>query len=115
MLTSSQIAQFKRDGFLILREHVAQSLCAQLREVVLQQLSDPAQPLEYEADVGYTGAPVSRDAPGGRTVRRLRGAYYRDALLQQWAADPELIATLGQLLTPPVALTPPVPTMPPAM
>lgn len=104
MLTALQIAQFQRNGFLILRERVAQSLCAQLREVVLQQLSDPVQPLEYEADVGYTGAPASRDAPGGRTVRRLRGAYYRDGLLQQWAADPELIATLGQLLSPPVAL-----------
>ena len=99
-----QITQFQRDGFLILRARVAQSLCAQLREVVLQQLDDPVQPLEYEADVGYTGAPTSRDAPGGRTVRRLRGAYYRDALLQQWASEQALIATLGQLLPPPIAL-----------
>ncbi len=104
MLTSLQIAQFQRDGFLILRARVAQHLCAQLRAVVLQQLEAAAAPLEYEADLGYTGAPASRDAPGGGTVRRLRGAYHRDTLLQQWAADPDLIATLGQLLTPPIAL-----------
>lgn len=104
MLTSTQIAQFERDGFLILRERVAQSLCAQLRAVVHEQLDTAAPPLEYEADLGYTGAPVSRDAIGGGTVRRLRGAYYRDGLLQQWAADADLIATLSQLLTPPVVL-----------
>ena len=104
MLTSLQIAQFQRDGFLILRTRVAQHLCAQLHAVVRQQLETAAAPLEYEADLGYTGAPASRDAPGGGTIRRLRGAYHRDTLLQQWAADPDLIATLGQLLTPPVAL-----------
>lgn len=104
MLTDLQIAQFERDGFLIVRQRVAQDMCAQLCGVVLAQLADPAPPLEFEADVGYPGAPASVDAPGGRTVRRLRGAYHRDALLQQWAADPELITTLGQLLTPPIAL-----------
>ena len=104
MLTASQIAQFERDGFLVLRQRVAPTICAQLRDVVMAQLTDPAPPLEYETEVGYPGAPASLDAPGGRTVRRLRGAYHRDPLLQQWAADPDLIATLGQLLVPPIAL-----------
>jgi phytanoyl-CoA hydroxylase len=54
--------------------------------------------------VGYAGAPASREAPGGRTVRRLRGAWQRHQLLQQWAADPELVATLGQLFDQPVVL-----------
>lgn len=104
MLSPLLIAQFERDGFLLLRERMPAHQCMQLQQVVLQQLDDASPPLEYEADVGYVGAPVSRDALGGRTVRRLRGAYHRAALLQQWAADPDLIAMLGQLVPPPVVL-----------
>jgi phytanoyl-CoA hydroxylase len=110
-LTSEQITRFRADGYLILRQRVTPVRCAALREVVSTQLqqsgtdsASTAAPVEYEADVGYAGAPASRDAPGGRTVRRLRGAWQRHPLLQQWAAEPALVATLGQLFGEPVVL-----------
>ncbi|WP_222836494.1 hypothetical protein, partial [Curtobacterium sp. B18] len=51
-------------------------------------------PIEYEADLRYPGAPESRNAEGGLTVRRLLGAYGRDPLFAQWATD----ARIGQSL-----------------
>lgn len=107
-LTSEQLARFREDGYLILRQRVTPERCAALRAVVSEQLQAAAgstdTTVEYEADVGYAGAPVSREAPGGRTVRRLRGAWQRHPLLQQWAAEPALVDMLGQLFGQPVVL-----------
>ena len=97
MLSAQQIEQFERDGFLILPQRVGAQRVAQMRSVVLKQLQQPSTPLEYEAELGYAGAPASLDAPGGRTVRRLQGAYHRATCLQQWASEPDLIQTLRQL------------------
>ena len=104
MLTRIQIEQFHHDGYLLLRQRVSLAACAIMRSVVLQQLHEHAAPLEYEADVGYAGAPATRDAPGGHTVRRLRAAYRRHPCFQQWAGDPGLIASLVQLFNQPVVL-----------
>jgi phytanoyl-CoA hydroxylase len=62
-------------------------------------------PLEYEADVGYPGAPTSRDSAGGLTARRLRDAYQRDDCYRDWARAPLLVGMLEQLLTEPVCVT----------
>lgn len=97
MLTSDQINQFETDGYLVLRQRVGSAILDPMRQVVLQQLGDALAPVEYEAEVGYAGAPTSKLAPGGETVRRLRGAWGRDCLFQEWAADPSLIADLQQL------------------
>ena len=104
MLTPTQIAQFHQDGFLLLRQRVTPIQCARLRSVAEQQLRDAVPPLEYEAEVGYAGAPAARHAVGGDTVRRLRGAWARDACFQEWAADPSLAAELAQLFGEPVVL-----------
>ena len=104
MLSPTQIAEFNTNGFLLLRRQVAAEECARLREVIDEHLAHPAQPFEYEAEVGYPGAPSSVDALGGRTIRRLRGAYARADALRVRAADPHIIAALGQLLTPPITL-----------
>jgi phytanoyl-CoA hydroxylase len=104
MLSQHQLEQFQHDGFLILRQRVTPSVCAAMREVVTQQLQEAAEPVEYEAEVGYRGAPASLNAPGGRTIRRLRGAWGRHICFRDWAADADLIATLQQLLKQPVVL-----------
>jgi len=64
----------------------------------VRHLAAQTQPLEYEAQVKYPGAPVSLDAPGGRTVRRLLQACARDELYRDWATSPELAERLRQLL-----------------
>ena len=51
---------------------------------------DHVAPIEYEADLRYPGAPESRQAEGGQTVRRLLSAYGRDPLYAQWATDPAI-------------------------
>jgi phytanoyl-CoA hydroxylase len=98
VLTASQIEQFTRDGFLILRGMAAPAAYAAMRAVASQHLREALAPLEYEAEVGYAGAPASLDAPGGRTVRRLRNAWQRHACFRAWGQDAALIGAMRQLL-----------------
>jgi phytanoyl-CoA hydroxylase len=104
-LTDSQLSELKENGFLIIKQLVPSTVCAQMLAVTQQQLLTPVQPLEYEAEVGYHGAPASMDAPGGATIRRLRGAYQRDASFRDWAEDRAQVTKLEQLLGEKIALT----------
>jgi phytanoyl-CoA hydroxylase len=104
-LSPQQIAQFNQDGYLVLPHMAAPAACRQMLAVSSSQLLQAVPPLEYEAEVGYPGAPPSLDAAGGKTVRRLRGAWNRDACFRDWAANPALVEILRQLLGEPVCLT----------
>jgi len=79
-------AQFAERGFLIRRGLCPRELCTRLRAVSLEHLRETRGPVEYEADVGYPGAPTSRDEEGGLTVRRLLSACSRDAVYRDWAS-----------------------------
>lgn len=96
--TPTEIAQFEDAGYVIARGLVApqrvQGMLALAREYVKAQ----APPLEYEADLHYPGAPASRAAPGGQTVRRLLQAYARDAVFREWAISDTLRQRLAPLL-----------------
>lgn len=98
MFTPEQLAQFSRDGYTIERALAPRELCARLLTRAQEDLAQARLPLEYEADVGYPGAPASHTASGGRTVRRLLQAYDRDELFQAWARHPKSLARLRQLL-----------------
>lgn len=104
-LSPAQLRQFRQDGYLVLRGMISPDACADIRAVVQDHLQQAIPPLEYEAEVGYPGAPDSLDAPGGRTVRRLKGAYQRADALRAWAEDPRIVAAMAQLLEEPVVLT----------
>lgn len=104
-LTASQIAAFHNEGYLIFRGMVGRDTLDRLLALTQRDLQAEAAPIEYEADVGYAGAPASREAIGGRTVRRLRGAFARDPLLHDWALDPTLAARLQLLFDEPAFLT----------
>lgn len=104
-LSPAQLRQFRQDGYLVLAGMLAPDACARIRAVVQDQLHRAVAPLEYEADVGYPGAPSSLDAPGGRTVRRLQSAYERDDVFRGWAEDPRIVASMEQLVEEPVVLT----------
>jgi phytanoyl-CoA hydroxylase len=95
---AESLARFRRDGYVISRALAPAAIVDRMRTVAQAQLAREAGPLEYEADLGYPGAPASRDAPGGRTVRRLLQAYARDAVFREWATSPVLASRLGQLL-----------------
>lgn len=104
-LSDIEIEQFRNDGYLVLRGMVPAPACELMRSVTREHLRAEIAPVEYEADVGYPGAPPSLDAPGGRTVRRLRNAYGRHECFRLWAEDRRLVTSLTQLFAEPIRLT----------
>jgi phytanoyl-CoA hydroxylase len=105
MLSKAQVEQFQQQGYLVLPGMVSQSRCAGMLDVISRHLRDAVAPIEYEAEVGYPGAPESLDAPGGKTARRLRNAWQRDPCFEQWAREPALVSMLAQLLGEDICLT----------
>ncbi|CAG2157586.1 phytanoyl-CoA dioxygenase family protein [Cupriavidus numazuensis] len=89
---------FHKDGFIVLRGFAPEPTCAALEAVTRSHLATAVPPVEFEADLGYPGAPATRDAAGGGTVRRLRQAYGRDQVFRDWAANPRLTAIVQALL-----------------
>ncbi|MDR5803528.1 MULTISPECIES: phytanoyl-CoA dioxygenase family protein [unclassified Caballeronia] len=87
---SEQVRELRKTGFVVVKGLVPEARCQALREVARRQLAEAATPLEFEADLKYPGAPDSRDAPGGHTVRRLLDAYVRDPLFAEFATSPEI-------------------------
>ena len=86
----AEAEQFRHDGYLVVRGLATAPEHAALRALVDTML-DPLQgPVEFEADVGYPGAPKNRADAGGLTPRRLLHAYSRDPLLRAWARDPRV-------------------------
>jgi phytanoyl-CoA hydroxylase len=104
-LSDEQIAQFNTDGYLVFRKMLEPAACERMLAIAQAQLRAARQPLEYEAELGYEGAPPSLDAEGGRTVRRLRATYDRDDSFRAWARDVRVVGKLRQLLHEPVCLT----------
>ena len=86
----AQIEQLRDEGFVVLPQFVPADGLAKLNEAARAQLDARADPLEFEADLQYPGAPASRTAAGGETVRRLLDAYGRDAVFARWGTAPAL-------------------------
>ena len=97
--------QFRRDGFIVARGLAPAVLCEQMKALARRHLEGEVQPLEYEAQVRYPGAPASLDAPGGRTVRRLLQACARDSVYRDWATSQEIATRMRQLLNDEVQLS----------
>lgn len=97
-LSNSQIDTFKQQGYLILPRQIDANACQNMLTITKDHLDRAVAPLEYEADVGYEGAPASLESIGGRTIRRLRDAWHRDPAFQAFASDPAILTALRQLL-----------------
>ncbi len=97
---SSDIAvdAFRRDGYLVIRNFVDVSLCRQMSEIVDASLDPPLAPLEFEADVHYPGAPMSKTSRGGFTPRRLLSAFTRHELFRRWATSADMSRVLAALM-----------------
>jgi phytanoyl-CoA hydroxylase len=103
--SSAELEAFRRDGYVVVRALVPPRLCAELAALARGDLEAARAPLELEAELRYPGAPVSREAPGGQTVRRLLQAYSRHEAWAGWARSPALAGRLGQLFGPRVVLS----------
>jgi phytanoyl-CoA hydroxylase len=104
-LTPEHARQFADAGLVVVPELASAQRVRELRGVALTHLAAAAAPVEYEADLRYPGAPSSRNAPGGATVRRLLQAYARDPVFRDWATGPEITVPLQQILGPRVMLS----------
>ena len=104
MFSPVEVERFARDGFHIAQGLVPRTDCERMLAVAREQLSAARAPIEYEADVQYPGSPESREAPGGRTIRRLLSAYSRHPLFGHWAVAPTIAMRLEQLLGSPAVL-----------
>jgi phytanoyl-CoA hydroxylase len=96
--TPSELEQFLRDGFIVVRGLANAELVKRMKDVTLDGLRRRVEPLELEADVHYPGAPHSRDAAGGGTIRRLKQAHSRDYVFTEWLTSPPLVGRLRQIL-----------------
>ena len=56
---------FARDGYLVVRGLYSGQPCSDLRTRTLSYLDPLLGPAEFEADLGYPGAPAGHDKPGG--------------------------------------------------
>lgn len=98
MLTFEQINEFKKNGFLVLPGFSSAQFCAAVVAFAKDELARAAQPIEFEADTQYPGAPLSRLVEGGSTARRLLMASDRHSMLRDWATTGVLNSLLHQLL-----------------
>ncbi|OZI64667.1 phytanoyl-CoA dioxygenase family protein [Bordetella genomosp. 4] len=85
---AEQVATLRNQGFVVARQLASPDTVKAIRAEAQRQLAEAIEPLEYEADVQYPGAPASRQAQGGATARRLLNAYGRGPLFQAWATSP---------------------------
>jgi phytanoyl-CoA hydroxylase len=85
-----QLAALREHGYVVVPRFMPQSDLQRLNEVARAQLAGRAAPVEFEADLQYPGAPPSRTAAGGETVRRLLDAYARDPTFAAFATAPML-------------------------
>ena len=97
MLTAEQITHFHTQGYLVLPAMADTAYCRTVIAFAQHALREHAEPIEYEADTHYPGAPESREAEGGQTARRILQAVGRSPLLMNWAKDSQLKQSLTRL------------------
>jgi len=95
-----EMEQFRREGYVVSRNLADDDLLAEMREVTHRGLEQDIQPIEYEADLLYPGAPESLSAEGGRTARRLKNAIGRQPIFGEWLYRPEIVNRLRQIIGP---------------
>ncbi len=91
------VRAFQRDGYVVVRGMCDASLVEEIRNVATAHLNPLVGPAEFEAGVGYPGAPAGMDAPGGHTPRRLLHAYARHQAFRAWATGPSVRQHLAAL------------------
>jgi phytanoyl-CoA hydroxylase len=90
MRVSESLECLRDRGFVVLPQFVPPQPLAALNGVARAQLSARDEPVEFEADLHYPGAPESRHAAGGETVRRLLDAYARAPEFALFATSPQV-------------------------
>jgi len=86
----------ERDGYCVARRLAGADFIRTVRRAVGAALEPLLGPAEFEAEVGYPGAPSNLESEGGRTPRRLLHAAARFPALGDWARS----AAMADILKP---------------
>lgn len=98
LLSSEQITQFNRNGFLLLKDFYNVDKCAHILEVAQKHLQKKIAPYESESEYsGHKGQPL--------TLRRLRQVYDRDPAFSEWMTESSMQPILKQLLEDELVIT----------
>ncbi len=93
-------AALERDGYFVARGLADAAFIQRVRATVEAALHPLLGPVEFEAEVGYPGAPVHLESQGGRTPRRLLHAASRFPALADWARGAAVAHVLEPWLGP---------------
>ncbi|QDT63634.1 phytanoyl-CoA dioxygenase family protein [Calycomorphotria hydatis] len=99
-----EVDRFRTDGYLVVPGAANGEIVERMRQITLDELGRAKEPIEYEADLQYPGAPLSMHDTGGRTARRLKFAYSRDFLFTEWVTSPVIRNRLVQILGSPFVM-----------
>jgi len=112
-LSSEQLSQFHKDGFIVLKNFLDKESCNAILDVAKEHLEKKIEPIEtetgyderskaYRTDVtDYT----SKSTEESMVVRRLRQVYGRDILFKRWMENEKIRPVLEQILNDQVVLT----------
>ncbi|WP_345970259.1 MULTISPECIES: phytanoyl-CoA dioxygenase family protein [Sulfurimonas] len=88
-LSDAQLAQFERDGYILLRGFADKARCEAILAAAKEEIEARTPPIETEGE--YTGSNNS-------TLRRLRQVYDRREIFREWMTDKEIRPMLAQVL-----------------
>ncbi|UDG82688.1 phytanoyl-CoA dioxygenase family protein [Candidatus Vallotia lariciata] len=100
-----QIELLRRDGFVIVPRLLPANLCEAIKYAARTELTRLNGAIEFESDLHYLGAPKSRIAPGGNTVRRLLDAYARSKIYQNLAKSAKIRSRIALYFDEHIALS----------
>jgi len=95
---------FQENGFVVERQLLPEDVRLAMLERTRADLKNLVEPIEYEAELQYPGAPQSLQAEGGKTARRLKTAHQRDPVFLEFLQSPVILNRLKQLLGPTVIM-----------
>jgi len=105
-LTSEQLAQFHKGGFIVLRGFLDAKMCDNILRMAQMYLDAKIEPIETEMgydsrDKVYRTAVTDYSSHAKEeqiVVRRLRQVYTRDALFKAWMENEKIRPVLQQIL-----------------
>ncbi|HUG20226.1 MAG TPA: phytanoyl-CoA dioxygenase family protein [Planctomycetaceae bacterium] len=103
-LTNDEVRFFEENGYLIVRRLLDEQTRQQMLDRTRQDLRNLVEPIEFEAELQYPGAPDSFESEGGKTARRLKAAHERDPVFLEFLRRPPVRNRLAQLLGTPVVM-----------
>jgi len=112
-LSAEQLAQFNKDGFIVLREFLDAMRCDNILRMAQIHLDAKIEPIETEVgydsrDKAYRTSVTDYSSHADEEqviVRRLRQVYKRDALFKAWMENEKLRPILQQVLDDQVVIT----------